>query len=312
MMRLGMYGLGRMGANMVRRLARGGIEVVAHNRSRAPIDELVASEPGVSPAYGLDELIAALPAPRIIWLMLPAGDITEQAIDEILPKLAEGDLLIDGGNSFYQDTIRRAARVQAGGVHYMDVGTSGGVWGLKNGYSLMFGGSDAAAAIIRPAIEVLAPGVNTGWGHVGPVGSGHFTKMVHNGIEYGMMQALAEGLAVLRAKKEFDLDLAQITELWRDGSVVQSWLLDLTAEALAAQGQALTHIAPVVSDSGEGRWTAKEAIDLGVAAPVMTLALQMRFASQGNADYGNKALAMMRKGFGGHTITQAISQAQAE
>lgn len=303
MMRLGMYGLGRMGANMVRRLARGGIEVVAHNRSHAPIDELVATEPGVSPAYALDDFIAALPSPRIVWLMLPAGDITEQAIDDILPKLSAGDLLIDGGNSFYQDTIRRAARVQAVGVSYMDVGTSGGVWGLKNGYSLMFGGSEAAAAMIRPAIEVLAPAADKGWGHVGPVGSGHFTKMVHNGIEYGMMQALAEGLAVLRAKKPFDLDLAQITELWRDGSVVQSWLLDLTAEALAAQGQALDHIAPVVADSGEGRWTAIEAIDLGVPAPVMTLALQMRFASQDAEGYPNRLLSLMRNAFGGHAIT---------
>ncbi|OYV27159.1 MAG: 6-phosphogluconate dehydrogenase, partial [Halothiobacillus sp. 20-54-6] len=236
------------------------------------------------------------------WLMLPSGEITEEAITQILPMLAEGDLLIDGGNSFYKDTVARAARVQKGGVHYMDVGTSGGVWGLNNGYSLMFGGSDEAAALIIPAIKVLAPSEKHGWGHVGPVGSGHFTKMVHNGIEYGMMQALAEGLAMLRAKQEFDLDLAQITELWRDGSVVQSWLLDLTAEALATQGQGLEHIAPVVADSGEGRWTAKEAIDLGVAAPVMTLALQMRFASQDVEGYGNRLLSLMRNAFGGHAI----------
>ena len=303
-MRLGIYGLGRMGANMARRLACGGIEVVAHNRSTAPIDELVAEETHITGAYSLKEFIDALPSPRIVWLMLPSGKVTEDAITQVLPLLNEGDLLIDGGNSFYQDTIARAARVQKSGVHYMDVGTSGGVWGLKNGYSLMFGGSDEAATMITPAIKVLAPAADHGWGHVGPVGSGHFVKMVHNGIEYGMMQALAEGLDLLRAKKEFDLDLAQITELWRDGSVVQSWLLDLTAEALAEQGQGLEHIAPVVSDSGEGRWTAKEAIDLGVSAPVMTLALQMRFASQSAEGYGNRLLSLMRNAFGGHTITK--------
>ena len=303
-MQLGIYGLGRMGANMARRLSRGGIEVVTHNRSTAPIDELVAEETHITGAYSLKEFIDALPSPRIVWLMLTSGKVTEDAITQILPLLEEGDLLIDGGNSFYQDTIARAARVQKSGVHYMDVGTSGGVWGLKNGYSLMFGGSDEAAALITPAIRVLAPAPDQGWGHVGPVGSGHYVKMVHNGIEYGMMQALAEGLDLLRAKKEFDLDLAQITEFWRYGSVVQSWLLDLTAEALAEQGQSLEHIAPVVADSGEGRWTAKEAIDLGVSAPVMTLALQMRFASQDKEGYGNRLLSLMRNAFGGHAITK--------
>ncbi|OZB56482.1 MAG: 6-phosphogluconate dehydrogenase (decarboxylating) [Halothiobacillus sp. 14-56-357] len=303
-MQLGIYGLGRMGANMARRLSRGGIEVVAHNRSTSPIDELVAEETHITGAYTLKEFVDALPAPHIVWLMLPSGKVTEDAISQILPLLKEGDLLIDGGNSFYQDTIARAARVQKSGVHYMDVGTSGGIWGLQNGYSLMFGGSDEAAALITPAIRVLAPAPDQGWGHVGPVGSGHYVKMVHNGIEYGMMQALAEGLDLLRAKKEFDLDLAQITEMWRYGSVVQSWLLDLTAEALAEQGQRLEHIAPVVADSGEGRWTAKEAIDLGVSAPVMTLALQMRFASQDAEGYGNRLLSLMRNAFGGHAITK--------
>lgn len=302
-MKLGIYGLGRMGANMARRLSRGGIEVVAHNRSADPIDVLVAEEANVTAAYDLEQFIAALPVPRIVWLMLPSGDVTGQAIEQILPMLSAGDLLIDGGNSFYQDTLERAVKVQQSDVHYMDVGTSGGVWGLKNGYSLMVGGSKDAFALIEPAIRALAPSQDLGWGHVGPVGSGHYVKMVHNGIEYGMMQALAEGLAVLRAKRAFDLDLAQITELWRDGSVVQSWLLDLTAEALAAQGQGLEHIAPVVADSGEGRWTAKEAIDLGVSAPVMTLALQMRFASQDAEGYGNRLLSLMRNAFGGHAIT---------
>jgi len=303
-MRLGIYGLGRMGANMARRLVRGGIEVVGHNRSPSVADQLKEEESGFLPAYSIDEMLGELPAPRVVWLMLPSGDVTGHAIDQILPKLSPGDILIDGGNSFYQDTIARAAKVQQKGVHYMDVGTSGGVWGLKNGYSLMVGGSADAFAVIEPAIKVLAPSAESGWGHVGPVGSGHFVKMVHNGIEYGMMQALAEGLALLRKKESFELDLAQVTQLWRDGSVVQSWLLDLTAEALAHDGQDLKHIAPVVADSGEGRWTAKEAIDLGVAAPVMTLALQMRFDSQDDEGYGNRILSLMRNAFGGHAITE--------
>ncbi|MFW5953995.1 MAG: phosphogluconate dehydrogenase (NAD(+)-dependent, decarboxylating) [Guyparkeria sp.] len=301
-MRLAIFGLGRMGANMVRRLSRGGIEVVAHNRSPEPIDALVAEEDNVIAAYDEDQMFRQLEEPRIIWLMLPAGPITGQTIDRLLPRLRPGDVLVDGGNSRYTETIRHAARVEEAGVHFLDCGTSGGVWGLKNGYSLMVGGSREAFAVIEPAIRVLAPSPDSGWGHVGPVGSGHFTKMIHNGIEYGMMQAMAEGLAVLRRKKEFDLDLAQITELWREGSVVQSWLLDLTAEALRSEGQSLDEIRPVVADSGEGRWTAIEAIDLGVAAPVMTLALQMRFASQDDEGYGNRVLAMMRNAFGGHAV----------
>ena len=301
-MRLGIYGLGRMGANMARRLARGGIEVVGHNRSPQPIEELT-DEAGFEPAYTIDDMLKALPTPRIVWLMLPAGDVTGHAIRQLLPKLSAGDILVDGGNSFYQDSITHAAEIQQAGMHFLDVGTSGGVWGLQNGYSLMIGGSAEAFAAIEPAIRVLAPAPDRGWGHVGPVGSGHFVKMVHNGIEYGMMQAMAEGLAVLRKKESFDLDLAQVTELWREGSVVQSWLLDLTADALRRQGQTLDEIAPVVADSGEGRWTAKEAIDLGVAAPVMTLALQMRFASQDDEGYGNRVLSLMRHAFGGHSIT---------
>ncbi|MFW6041580.1 MAG: phosphogluconate dehydrogenase (NAD(+)-dependent, decarboxylating) [Guyparkeria sp.] len=301
-MRLAIFGLGRMGANMARRLSRGGIEVVAHNRSPEPIDALVAEEDNVIAAYDEDQMFRQLEEPRIIWLMLPAGPITGQTIDRLLPRLRPGDVLVDGGNSRYTETIRHAARVEEAGVHFLDCGTSGGVWGLNNGYSLMVGGSREAFAVIEPAIRVLAPSPDSGWGHVGPVGSGHFTKMIHNGIEYGMMQAMAEGLAVLRRKKEFDLDLAQITELWREGSVVQSWLLDLTAEALRSEGQSLDEIRPVVADSGEGRWTAIEAIDLGVAAPVMTLALQMRFASQDDEGYGNRVLAMMRNAFGGHAV----------
>ena len=301
-MKLAIFGLGRMGANMTRRLSRGGITVVAHNRSREPIDELVEQEENVQPAYTEAEALEALEAPRVIWLMLPAGEVTQAAIDRLLPQLQPGDVLVDGGNSRYSETVAHAARVEGAGVHFLDCGTSGGVWGLKNGYSLMVGGTEAGFAHIEPAIRVLAPSPETGWGHVGPAGSGHFVKMIHNGIEYGMMQAMAEGLAVLRKKDEFDLDLAQVTELWREGSVVQSWLLDLTAEALKNEGQGLEAIQPRVADSGEGRWTAIEAIDLGVAAPVMTLALQMRFASQDDEGYGNRVLAMMRNAFGGHAV----------
>ncbi|MDD3610312.1 MAG: decarboxylating 6-phosphogluconate dehydrogenase [Halothiobacillaceae bacterium] len=303
-MRIGIYGLGRMGANMARRLARGGIEVVGLNRSPAAVDAL-REEPGFLPAYALDDFLEQLPAPRVVWLMLPAGAATDAAIDALLPRLAAGDVLVDGGNSWYRDTLNRAEKVRATGVDYVDVGTSGGIWGLKNGYCLMAGGEAAALSRLAPALKALAPAADRGWAHVGPVGSGHFVKMIHNGIEYGMMQAYAEGLALLRRKEEFALDLAEITELWRHGSVVQSWLLDLTADALAHKGQDLSAIAPVVADSGEGRWTAREAIDLGVAAPVMTLALQMRFDSQDAEAYGNRLLSLMRNAFGGHAIVDA-------
>jgi 6-phosphogluconate dehydrogenase len=303
-MRIGIYGLGRMGANMARRLVRAGVEVVGFNRSLGPIEELRAEGGGFLPAHSLEAFIDQLPMPRIVWLMLPAGEATEAAIESLLPRLAAGDLLVDGANAFYQDTLRRGERIAPTGVHFMDVGVSGGIWGLRNGYCVMAGGSREDAARIEPVLKVLAPAPDRGWAHVGPLGAGHFTKMVHNGIEYGMMQALAEGLALLKAKEPFAIDLAQVSELWRHGSVVQSWLLDLTAGALA-QDQQLAAIAPRVSDSGEGRWTAKEAIDLGVAAPVISLALHMRFASQGNADYGNKLLAVMRQAFGGHAIMPA-------
>lgn len=303
-MRIGIYGLGRMGGNMARRLVRAGIEVVGHNRSPGPIEELGVEGAGFLPAYSMDAFLDQLPVPRIVWLMLPAGEATEAAIESLLPRLAPGDLLVDGANAFYQDTLRRGERIAPTGVHFMDVGVSGGIWGLRNGYCVMAGGSQEDVARLEPVLKALAPAPDRGWAHVGPLGAGHFTKMVHNGIEYGMMQALAEGLALLKAKDAFAIDLAQVSELWRHGSVVQSWLLDLTAEALA-QDQQLAAIAPRVSDSGEGRWTAKEAIDLGVAAPVISLALHMRFASQGNADYANKLLAVMRQAFGGHAIMPA-------
>jgi 6-phosphogluconate dehydrogenase len=233
--------------------------------------------------------------------MLPAGEVTEQHLLELIPLLEPGDLIIDGGNTNYHDSQRRGALLARHDLLFMDAGTSGGIWGLDNGYCLMVGGSEQAARLIEPALQVLAPSAERGWAHVGPVGAGHFTKMVHNGIEYGMMQALAEGLALLKGKTEFALDLGQVTELWRHSSVVRSWLLDLTAEALQ-HGQEFTDIAPLVADSGEGRWTAIEAIDQGIPAPVITQALACRFDSQGKADYTNRLLAVMRRAFGGHAV----------
>jgi len=305
-MKLGIAGLGRMGANMARRLRQGGIEVAAWNRS-PEVTQALASECGVVATSNLTELIDTLPSPRIVWLMLPAGDVTQRAIDEALPLLDAGDVLVDGANSFYKDSVRRAAAVERGGVHYVDAGVSGGIWGRDNGYALMVGGSQDAVAIIEPALQVLAPAPDRGWLHCGPAGSGHFVKMIHNGIEYGMMQAYAEGFALMKAKHEFDLDLAAIAEMWRHGSVVRSWLLDLTRDFLV-DDQDLDGVSPVVADSGEGRWTALEAIEQGVPAPVMSLALMMRFASQGGGEFGDKILAKMRQGFGGHPLAEPKSQ----
>lgn len=299
-MKIGMVGLGRMGGNMARRLRRGGMEVVAYNRSHDVTLEL-AQETGLIPASSLGELVGALDTPSIVWLMLPAGDATQAAIDEIVPMLAPGDILVDGANAFYKDSQRRGEELRARGIHFVDAGVSGGVWGLANGYAMMIGGDAEAIKPLEPFIKVLAPAPDKGWLHCGPTGSGHFVKMVHNGIEYGMMQAFAEGFALMGAKQEFHLDLAAISEMWRHGSVVRSWLLDLTAEFLQ-QDVKLDQIRPIVPDSGEGRWTALEAVELGVPAPVMSLALMMRFTSQGSNDYAAKLLAMMRKGFGGHAV----------
>jgi 6-phosphogluconate dehydrogenase len=299
-MKLGLAGLGKMGGNMARRLRRGGIEVVGFNRG-AEVTDALAHEVGIVAAYSLEELVAALPSPRIVWLMLPAGDATEQSVRQALTLLAPGDVLVDGGNSFYKDSMRRAGMAEAAGVHFVDAGVSGGIWGLDNGYALMLGGSPQAFARVEPAVRVLAPGPQTGWLHCGPAGSGHFVKMIHNGIEYGMMQAYAEGFALMKAREEFALDLGAIAEMWRHGSVVRSWLLDLTAEFLASDQQ-LDDVEPVVADSGEGRWTAMEAIEQGVPAPVMSLALMMRYASQGGDEYSAKLLAKMRQGFGGHAL----------
>jgi 6-phosphogluconate dehydrogenase len=299
-MRMAMIGLGRMGANMARRLRRGGIEVVGYNRNQEVVQELTR-EAGLLPAASLAEVVAQLPAPRVLWLMLPAGEVTERHLQDLIPLLDAGDLVIDGGNAQYHDSQRRGTLLDRHDLLFMDAGTSGGVWGLDNGYCLMVGGSDQALCLVQPALEVLAPAPDRGWAHVGPVGAGHFTKMIHNGIEYGMMQALAEGLALLKGKEAFDLDLARITELWRHGSVVRSWLLDLTAEALG-EDQGLADIAPVVADSGEGRWTVLEAIEQGIPVPVISQALASRFDSQGKADYSNRLLAVMRRAFGGHAV----------
>ena len=302
-MRLAMVGLGKMGGNMVRRMRRGGIEVVGYDRSPDVVAGLAAEE-GMVAASSVADAVAKLQSPRVLWLMLPSGEPTENQIRELAPLLAKGDIVIDGGNSNYKDSQRRGTWLAEQGIGFMDAGTSGGIWGLENGYCLMVGATQEVAKVMAPVLKVLAPASDRGWAHVGPIGSGHFTKMIHNGIEYGMMQAMAEGLELLRGKQEFSLDLAEITELWRHSSVVRSWLLDLTAEGLKGD-QALDKVAPYVADSGEGRWTVMEAVEQGVAAPVLTLALQMRFASQNDTGYGYRLLSMMRNAFGGHAVKQA-------
>lgn len=301
-MQIGMIGLGKMGANMSRRLMEDGHEVVGFDLDKDTVRELESE--GADGATTLEALADQLDAPRACWMMVPAGDPVDQTIDTLLPLLSEGDILIDGGNSNYKDTLRRADQVNDHNLHYVDVGTSGGVWGLKQGYSMMVGGPDEAIDHLRPAFETLAPGPEKGWGHMGDVGSGHFVKMVHNGIEYGVMQAYAEGFDILNAKEEFDLDLHQVAETWRFGSVIRSWLLDLTARALEANDD-LPDIAPWVDDSGEGRWTVKEAIDLDVPAPVITDALISRLDSRVEDSYTHKLLAAMRNQFGGHDVKES-------
>jgi 6-phosphogluconate dehydrogenase len=308
MQRIGMIGLGRMGGNMSRRIARAGHAVIAWDRSEQARAAL-GDEPRVELSATLEALVARLPAPRAVWLMLPAGAPTEETLRVLVPLLAKGDIVVDGANAMYRDSQRHAQDLAAQGLAFVDAGVSGGVWGLKNGYGLMVGGDAEAIRAVEPVLRALAPAPDRGWVHCGPSGAGHFAKMVHNGIEYGMMQALAEGLALMQAKQEFGFDLAAVTQAWRDGTVIRSWLLDLTAEFLRSDA-ALADIAPHVADSGEGRWTTLEAVELGVPAPVMSLALMARFASQGNADYGNKLLAMMRKSFGGHATKAASLEAR--
>jgi 6-phosphogluconate dehydrogenase len=298
-MDIGMIGLGRMGANMAQRLVRGGHRVVGYD----PADAARASleKNGAETASSLQALVAALKAPRIVWLMVPAGAITDGTVTNLTPLLAAGDTIIDGGNSNYRDTQRRAAAVAQRQIQFVDCGTSGGIWGLAEGYSMMVGGDEALINRLRPIFETLAPAKDQGWGRVGPVGSGHYTKMVHNGIEYGLMQAYAEGFSILQHKEEFKLDLHQVAEIWRYGSVVRSWLLDLTADALD-KNPTLKGIAPYVADSGEGRWTVADAIELGVSAPVITLSLLERLRSRDNDSFADKLLAAMRNEFGGHEI----------
>jgi 6-phosphogluconate dehydrogenase len=298
-MQIAIVGLGRMGGNMTRRLLQAGHTVVVHNRSPEPMRAVAAL--GAIPADSHADVVAKLDAPRAVWVMVPAGEPTEALVQRYIELLAPDDILIDGGNSNYKDTMRRAAMVKAKGIHFVDVGTSGGIWGLTEGYSMMVGGDVEAVERLRPILETLAPAPHLGWGRTGPSGAGHFVKMVHNGIEYGMMQAYAEGFEIMKEKTELELDVAQISEIWRYGSVVRSWLLDLTAAALAEDSE-LADIAPYVTDSGEGRWTVTEAIDLDVPAPVITLSLMMRFVSRQESSYAAKLLAVMRKGFGGHSV----------
>ena len=298
-MKLGMIGLGRMGANMARRLIEGGHSIVGFDPSAQARDDL--GKDGAQTADSLKALVESLPVPRSVWMMVPAGPITETTVGELMALLEPGDTLIDGGNSNYKDTVRRAKALSDHHIHYVDCGTSGGVWGLAEGFSLMIGGETTPVEALRPVFETLAPRKDQGWGHVGPSGAGHFTKMVHNGIEYGMMQAYAEGFSILQHKQEFSLDLHQVAEIWRNGSVVRSWLLDLTARALE-ENPKMEGIAPWVDDSGEGRWTVAEAIDLNVSAPVITLALLERLRSRDKDSYSDKLLAAMRNQFGGHAI----------
>ncbi len=298
-MDIAMVGLGKMGANMATRLLRGGHRVVVYDINDAVIQALEAI--GAEGARTLAEIAAKLESPRSVWIMVPSGNITEKTILNLAEVLSPGDTIIDGGNSNYKDTQRRAQILQAKGLDFIDVGTSGGIWGLAEGYSMMIGGRAEIVERHRPIFETLAPAPDHGWGYVGPHGAGHFVKMIHNGIEYGLMQAYAEGFEILKAKKEFNFDLYHIAEIWRYGSVVRSWLLDLTARALS-DDQGLGAIKPWVPDSGEGRWTVFEAVDLDVPAPVITLSLQRRLRSREEDPFADKLLAALRNQFGGHAV----------
>jgi 6-phosphogluconate dehydrogenase len=301
-MELGMIGMGRMGAPMARRLVRGGHRVVGFARNPDALRRV--AETGAAPAASFEALVDGLKAPRAVWLMVPAGAPVDETIAALSPRLDADDVIIDGGNSNYKDTQRRAQRLMPEKIHYVDAGTSGGVWGLENGYSIMAGGDEQVIARLRPIFETLAPAPDRGWGRVGPSGAGHYTKMIHNGIEYGLMQSYAEGFALMRRKDAFGLDLHQVAEIWRHGSVVRSWLLDLASAALR-ENPALDGVAPHVADSGEGRWTVSEAIDLDVAAPVITLALLQRLRSRDAESFSDRLLAALRNQFGGHEVKKA-------
>ncbi|HXP69772.1 MAG TPA: decarboxylating 6-phosphogluconate dehydrogenase [Candidatus Dormibacteraeota bacterium] len=304
-MELGMVGLGKMGGFMTERLIRGGHRVIGFDRDPAVVQKL--AEKGAVSANSLDNIVSQLKPPRAIWLMVPAGDPVDQTIAALVPHLAPGDTIIDGGNSYYKDSVRRAAALAPKKINFVDCGTSGGVWGITEGYSMMVGGDADVVKRLSPIFETLAPGPDKGWGRVGPAGSGHFVKMVHNGIEYGIMQAYAEGLDLLRHKKEFSLDLLQIGKIWQFGSVIRSWLLDLTVDALS-KNPTLSGIEGYVTDSGEGRWTVIEGVELGVPVPVISGALDMRFRSQDPEPFANKLLAMMRHEFGGHAVKTASTK----
>jgi 6-phosphogluconate dehydrogenase len=301
-MELAIIGLGKMGMNMATRLVRGGHRVVGFARTAATVDEAIKN--GAEGAHSLEEAVGKLKLPRIVWVMVPAGKATDDTIDQLSNLMGKGDIIIDGGNSNYKDSPRHAAQLAPKGIEFLDCGTSGGIWGLSEGYSLMIGGKPEVVEKMRPIFETLAPAADKGWGRMGPHGAGHFVKMVHNGIEYGMMQAFAEGFSIMKAKEELELDLAQISHVWQHGSVVRSWLLDLAANALDEDTQ-LNEIKPWVADSGEGRWTVFESIDLDVPAPVITLALQMRFASRDEENYTARMLSALRNQFGGHAIKKA-------
>ncbi len=300
-MKLAMIGLGKMGANMVRRLVADGHQLVVYDVEQSSAQALADEHQAIQSVSSLPQLVSALDAARVIWLMVP-HQFVDQSIDELLQAGVEkGDLMVDGGNSNFKLSMQRAERLAEQGIHFVDCGTSGGVWGLDNGYSIMAGGSEQAIELLRPALQSLAPATDKGWGHVGPAGAGHYVKMVHNGIEYGMMQAFAEGFEMLQAKDEMQLDLQQISEIWQHGSVVRSWLLDLIADAFADDAQ-LSTLSDYVDDSGEGRWTVQDSIDLAVPTPVLTLALQMRFRSRQDNAFAGKVLNAMRAGFGGHSV----------
>jgi len=303
-MKLAMIGLGRMGGNMVKRLMQGEHEVVVYDVDTTPGKALAAEFDRVQAASDLKDVIAKLSTPRVIWVMVPHEYVDDTIANLLEAGVESGDLIIDGGNSNYKEGQRRGTELAEKGILFADCGTSGGVWGLQNGYSLMIGGEKQAIDLIAPALTTLASDDGKGWGHMGPVGSGHFVKMVHNGIEYGMMQAFAEGYDIMKAKEEFDLDMHQISRVWQHGSVVSSWLLDLTGDALE-QDVELSSLSDWMDDSGEGRWTVNESIDLGIPAPVLTLALQMRFRSRQKDAFAGKIVNAQRAGFGGHKIKAA-------
>ncbi len=302
-MKIAMLGLGKMGGNMSARLIRSGISVIGYDNDPNTIKKLEKDEKLIS-SLSVKDALSKIEGQKIVWMMLPAGEITKKQIADLIPLLNKGDIIVDGGNSNFKQSVKMGSMLEEYDIGFMDCGTSGGVWGLDNGYCLMVGASLEVAKAVEPVLKALAPSPQKGWLHVGPVGSGHFTKMIHNGIEYGMMESFAEGLELLKGREEFSIDIAEITELWRHGSVIRSWLLDLTAEALEGD-QELEKIAPYVADSGEGRWTAVEAIEQGIPAPVLTQALQVRFRSQEKSKgYGYKILSIMRNAFGGHNMKQ--------